>query len=94
MQVADVDRVAAQTATDLAFRLSELMDSPIEVSVANRKATIRGAVASEADRRRAEILATFEPGVSAVVNDLQLVDATEAQTTVPPEPIPNPTDPS
>lgn len=63
---------------DLTDRLTQLVGSPIEVSVAERIATIRGAVASVEDRRRAEILASFEPGVSVVQNDLKVAGDSEA----------------
>ncbi len=74
----------------LSARLSQATDSPIEVSVANRIATIRGVVVSAKDRRRAEILASFEPGVSSVVNVLQLAADSEVRSTVPPDPVPTP----
>ena len=89
---ADVRAIEQRSAVDLANRLTDLFGSPIEVSVANRTATIRGAVASAADRRRAEILASFEPAVSAVANELQLVGEKETRSSVPPEPMPVPID--
>ena len=89
----DLRRVVdADTAIDLANRLTELVDgSAIEVSVVDRTATIRGVVVSAKDRRRAEILASFEPGVSVVVNDLRLADDSEVPSLVaPPDPVPAP----
>ena len=89
----DLRRVIdADTAIELANQLTELMDgSAIEVSVVDRIATIRGVVVSAKDRRRAEILASFEPGVSVVVNDLRLADGSEAPSMVaPPDPVPAP----
>ena len=49
----------------------------IEVSVAERTATLRGVVASERDRRMAELLVLFEPGISAVSNELTLSSSSE-----------------
>jgi hypothetical protein len=48
---------------------------PIEVSVADRTATLRGTVASATARGLAEILMGFEPGISTVVNQLQVADS-------------------
>ena len=62
----------------------------IEASVAGRKAILRGAVASEADAKLAIILASFQPGISVVENDLTIVDGRE----VPPPPRPIPATPS
>jgi hypothetical protein len=44
-----------------------------EVSVVARKAILRGAVADEEERDLAELLVLFEPGISAVQNELQLL---------------------
>jgi len=44
----------------------------IEVSVEGRTAILRGQVVSESDRALAEQLVLFEPGISAVQNDLQV----------------------
>ncbi len=43
---------------------------PIQVSVENRIATLRGSVASADDRSLAELVASFEPGVDQVRNEL------------------------
>lgn len=59
----------------------------IEVSVADRTATLRGAVASESDRRLAALLASFEPGIDHVHNEL-VVD-----TSLSSPPAPTPADP-
>lgn len=73
----------------LAARLEELLSSrrwgQIEVSVAGRRATLRGAVASAADRRLVEALVRFEPGIADVQNDLRV-------TSPPPSPAPPPND--
>jgi hypothetical protein len=45
---------------------------PIEVSVVDGKATLRGVVASERDREMAALVARFEPGISSVKNELQV----------------------
>lgn len=80
--------LAPLNANLLAQEISESLSSlsnQISVSVAERTATIRGEVASEEDRRLAEILASFEPGISAVQNDLRVVGDMEV---VPPPPTP------
>lgn len=46
--------------------------SRIGVSLAGRTAILHGEVPSEADRELAEILLTFEPGISAIQNELQV----------------------
>jgi hypothetical protein len=88
---AESEAVAEKTlSTELANRLTSLIGSPIGASVVNRTATIHGVVVSATDRRRAEILASFEPGVSAVQNDLQVAADSEAPVSpVPPEPSPS-----
>ena len=44
----------------------------IEVSLEGRVATLRGVAASEHDRRLAGLLATFEPGIDSVNNQIQV----------------------
>jgi hypothetical protein len=46
---------------------------PFEVSIEGRTAVLRGAVATARDRELAEALVQFEPGISDVQNDLQIV---------------------
>ncbi len=46
-----------------------------EVSVADGVATLRGTVASERDRRMAELLLSFEPGIGRIQNDLTVATA-------------------
>lgn len=46
--------------------------APIEVSIAGRTATVRGAVASEHERKLAELLLLFEPGIAEVRNELEV----------------------
>ena len=58
--------------------------SPIEVSVADGTATLRGMVASARDREMAEQLVRFEPGISAVKNDLVV-----GSPSLPPPPSPS-----
>ena len=47
-------------------------ESRVEVSVEGRTAILRGSVACESDRAFVEQMALFEPGISAVRNDLQV----------------------
>ena len=42
----------------------------IEVSPEGHSATLRGAVPSEVDRQKTELLVMFEPGIQKVVNEL------------------------
>jgi len=44
----------------------------VDVDVIDRRATLRGTVASEADRRMSELLLRLEPGVSRVDNQLSV----------------------
>jgi hypothetical protein len=46
--------------------------SPIEVSVEAGTATLRGAVASEHEKHLAALIASFEPGISRVDNQLRV----------------------
>ena len=59
--------------------------SRIEVSVADGVATLRGAVASARDRKMAELLARFEPGIESVQN--QLVVRPADSPPLPPPPV-------
>ena len=73
----------------IAYRLEE-SDSfrqlgEIEVAVSGPTATLRGEVASESDRRLAALLATFEPGIDHVQNDLTVNTALKVPP-LPPEP--------
>ncbi len=62
-------------------RCPQLADSSrIEVSVAGRIATLRGEVASDADRDLVALLVSFEPGVSTIRNALEVVPARSGQT--------------
>ena len=75
--------------TVIAHRLEE-SDSfrqlgEIEVVVSGPTATLRGEVASESDRRLAALLATFEPGIDHVQNDLT-VNTELKLPPLPPEP--------
>ena len=57
------------------------------VSVVNRTATLRGVVASARERDLAELLVSFEPGISVVRNELRLPASDSAQESPrPPEP--------
>lgn len=44
----------------------------VDVEVSNRRATLRGTVTSEADRRMSELLLRLEPGVSRVDNQVEV----------------------
>lgn len=56
----------------------------IAVSVVDGKATLRGEVPSESDRKLAEILVGFEPGIVVVQNDLSV----NLDLRFPPPPVP------
>lgn len=79
-------------------RRYELQDLPIEVSVEDRTAILRGVVTSEEQRTLAELLAGFEAGISFVQNELT-VDRSPATAAPPPPPplplnsLPAPLDP-
>lgn len=77
-------RPVQEVATNIAERLNQL-SSPIEVSVEDRVATLRGVAVSEEERQIAAILVGFEPGISVVRNELQLAPQ-EATPPVPPPP--------
>ncbi|MCA9023775.1 MAG: BON domain-containing protein [Planctomycetaceae bacterium] len=70
--------VTAPLLVDPAQRVQESLEktldtgsrAPIEVTVVNRTATLRGFVASASDRNRAELVASFEPGIDHVENQL------------------------
>jgi len=48
---------------------------PFEVSMAGRTATLRGAVASEHEKRLAGLMLLFEPGISKVENELAVASS-------------------
>ncbi len=50
--------------------LPGLDSDSFEVSVAEGVATLRGSVASERDRRMAELLLSFEPGIGRIQNEM------------------------
>jgi len=58
--------------------------SPIAVSVADGVATLRGEVASAQDRKLAELLVRFEPGIVSVQNQLTVPSA-DLPTPPPPQ---------
>ncbi len=66
LQIDASERVQAHLAKTLGIEAL----APIQVSVENRIATLRGSVASADDRSRAELIASFEPGVDQVRNEL------------------------
>lgn len=59
---------------------------PIEVSMAGRTATLRGAVGSEHEKRLAALMLLFEPGISRVENELSV--APPAADSPMPQPLP------
>ena len=65
--------ISAEVARQLAAIPGLHPTDRIVVSVEAGTATLRGAVASERDRSLIEKLILFEPGISAVRNDLQLI---------------------
>jgi hypothetical protein len=62
----------ARLASRLQAKLPATATSPIEVSMGGGEALLRGVVASERDRKMAELLVRFEPGVRGVRNELQV----------------------
>jgi hypothetical protein len=65
--------VSGQQALETLIRSPQLAGtSRIEVWVEGRTAILLGEVPSAADRERAEILLTFEPGISAIQNELRV----------------------
>ncbi len=73
--------IDARLINRLRTRLPGDATNPIEVSVGEGEVLLRGEVASERDRRMAELLVGFEPGVRQVRNELQV-----APTSTPQEP--------
>jgi hypothetical protein len=67
-------------------RLGDSLSDPFEVTVAGRTAILRGAVASAHERSLAAALASLEPGIDAVQNDLVVV---EERDSGPPRPAAN-----
>lgn len=64
---------SGQQALETLIRSPQLAGtSRIGVSLAGRTAILHGEVPSAADRELAEILLTFEPGISAIQNELQV----------------------
>ena len=80
---------AVAQGAELAGRLTQLFPERngnlIEVLVAGRTATLRGAVASARQRELAEIVARFSPGISQIQNELTVRPPTAV---APPVPVP------
>ena len=71
--IAETNRIVASRSTGQLQRSVNLASQlPIEVSVVERTATLRGVVTSAKEKRLAETLALFEPGISNVRNQLQI----------------------
>lgn len=71
-------KVAAGRSATRQLKLSRAIDptSSIEVSVAGSTATLRGVVGSQREKRLAEMLMLFEPGISSVKNELAIASST------------------
>jgi hypothetical protein len=69
-------QAAGEVSDALAQRLQAVQfpagSSRIEVSLAGGVATLRGEVASAQDRKLAELLVRFEPGIASVQNQLEV----------------------
>ncbi|MHB8897703.1 MAG: BON domain-containing protein [Thermoguttaceae bacterium] len=76
-------RAPAAVASELAGRMERSTRiqklSPLQVSIAQGTATLRGSVATEHDRLLAERLVLLEPGIGKVENLLQVPSAQPAQ---------------
>lgn len=73
MSSASNSTLVSQQALETLIRSPQLAGtSRIEVLLAGRTAILQGEVPSAADRELAEILLTFEPGISAIQNELQV----------------------
>lgn len=66
------EEVSARFVTQLQATETLRPLGPIEVSVKDGTATLRGVVASARDREIAALLARFEPGISSVKNELRV----------------------
>ena len=64
--------VGARLTQRLRSKLPGAANSRVEVSMAGGDAILRGEVATEHDRRMAELLVRFEPGVRGVSNQVQV----------------------
>ena len=87
------DVVSSQLTRRIGSKLSSDASNRIEVWVEDGVAILRGEVVTERDRKLAEILVGFEPGVARVQNEIQLAAAARAsaeQPMLPPPPVPRP----
>jgi hypothetical protein len=71
---ADAD-IGTQLASRLQTALRQNGSRRIDVSVTGDEAVLRGEVASERERKLAELLVRFEPGITRVQNELQVRSA-------------------
>jgi hypothetical protein len=82
--------VSGDLESELARQLEEIpslaLAAPVLISVQGRKATLRGEVASQRERRMIELLVRFEPGISQVQNELTVRDPARS---APPPPAMN-----
>jgi len=68
---------------DVSRRFITRLRAKIEVSLEGRVATLHGVAASEHDRRLAGLLATFEPGIDSVNNQIQVQTGSAADSGQP-----------
>jgi hypothetical protein len=66
--------IASELSARITRRLKSAPGEPAVVVIKNRVATLQGSVATAHDRRLAELMASLEPGVSRVVNELVVAD--------------------
>jgi len=60
----------AQQANQISQRLTKISGQPVAVQFADGRAILRGRVASEAMAEKLAIIASFEPSVGAIENQL------------------------
>lgn len=72
-----------QSAAKLTLSTAIQSSGPIQVTMAGRTATLRGAVASEHDKRLAGLMLLFEPGISKVENELTVAPAALQAEAIP-----------
>jgi hypothetical protein len=59
--------------------LGDRLSSPLDVTIDGQTAVLRGTVATDHDRRLAELVARFEPGVLQVKNELEVAGAASSR---------------
>lgn len=76
-------RAEQSAAAKLTLSTAIQSSGPIQVTMAGRTATLRGAVASEHDKRLAGLMLLFEPGISKVENELTVAPAALQAEAIP-----------